>query len=989
MKKAKMELTEPQIRAIQSSGDAIVIASAGTGKTSVLTKRILHALANGLAPSALLAFTFTEKAASEMRSRLTKALKQNPSLAMCLNIGTIHAYCRQLLVQHGRRLGLKPDFQIMNEIAMQAWLKQQAQTFIARSLLENAPGWQTLLSAYGYWHLEHVVPDLCKPEPTPLAKRALLPHDDLPTELQAAWQSVIVQALETGEAALQKRVTAGTLSFDDLILLTIRLLELHTDIVHDVQSKISLLLIDECQDLSPNDIRLIDCLHKPGSNHLFAVGDPKQSIYAFRKTEAKLFEDLKERILSAGGQSIELDATFRTPQNLQEKFNSLFSRLFSHDQGLFLPLHSKVQSVSGFLYSLKGEAKSAQAAEMSFAGAICTRLKELQTAGWPLKDLAVLCPKQKPLFALAETLRMAGIASQMGENPLVLASPLARTTFHILASLSGMQEVLIDYGINTWPSLTPEWLKAQWPVWENLASCVYAGELAKIIVNDLGGPLSELDEAATLALINLLSERIDDTPPYLQEAQPILRSLYSKFTLSAALPGFETDAVNLLTVHKAKGLEFAQVFLIPGGRIRNDSGIIRQVAATDYVVSTVNSLSTALKPDILDTALMEANRAATKVLAAAETRRLLYVALTRTYGDIHICADPPAKELEKIFTKNTNPISQCNSYDKLLTWLSRQPESRPWESFSAPTYTKNEVPSPASCEATPLSTVSAPLHLSVTQLETFHDCPARYHLQYVKGLTPFSEPTANSDEINETNDEPTNAITRGRFIHEILEFHNFLNDSNRDTVISQALQNQHLTDSNGKLRDLGQNIINGLQKNPEINNWFSDPTTRKEISFTLKLDDFLLEGKIDRLNTNPSVIIDYKTHDKPPAGGWAKLASRYDFQMSCYALAVAEATGSESVETIVLFTTGPHAIRRSVDKKFLSQFKQNLDALYLQLDSALRTGQFPLTKDPLICKRCPFLAGGACGVKQKFVEAIIKPTQKMSQPLQKSQLTGV
>lgn len=59
------------------------------------------------------------------------------------------------------------------------------------------------------------------------------------------------------------------------------------------------------------------------------------------------------------------------------------------------------------------------------------------------------------------------------------------------------------------------------------------------------------------------------------------------------------------------------------------------------------------------------------------------MALTRTYGDIHVCAPEPTKEMEKLFLKNKMTIQDCSTYDKLLTWLTRQPECRPWETFAA------------------------------------------------------------------------------------------------------------------------------------------------------------------------------------------------------------------------------------------------------------------------------------------------------------------
>lgn len=129
--------------------------------------------------------------------------------------------------------------------------------------------------------------------------------------------------------------------------------------------------------------------------------------------------------------------------------------------------------------------------------------------------------------------------------------------------------------------------------------------------------------------------------------------------------------------------------------------------------------------------------------------------------------------------------------------------------------------------------------------------------------------------------ESIDAITRGRFIHEILEFNDFVHNRNRETVISQALQNQHLTDPNGDLRKLGEGILNGLQSHPEIRAWFSDPTSQNRNCLYAQIRHLCSGSKIDRLNANPPVIIDYKTHDKPPAGGWAKLATRYDFQMAC------------------------------------------------------------------------------------------------------------
>ncbi len=255
------ELNEQQLAAVTAPpGPSLVIAGAGSGKTRTLTYRVAFLLEQGIAPERLLLLTFTNKAAREMMRRVADLLGQElPDLWG----GTFHSIANRILRQHASRLGFRPDFTILD--------REDTRHFISTCLaeLEMDPG-ETRL-----------------PKPDVLAEIFSL---SLNTEASIS-QVLEVQHREFASLAplvtrVQERYAArkqaaNSMDFDDLLVLWLKLLQEHPEVLEQYQRRFQFILVDEYQDTNKLQSELIDLLAARHHN-LMVVGDDAQSIYAWR-----------------------------------------------------------------------------------------------------------------------------------------------------------------------------------------------------------------------------------------------------------------------------------------------------------------------------------------------------------------------------------------------------------------------------------------------------------------------------------------------------------------------------------------------------------------------------------------------------------------------------------------------------------------------------------------------------------------------------------
>ena len=251
------DLTDPQRRAVTTTeGPLLVMAAAGSGKTRVITRRIAWLVKQtGIAPWQVLAITFTNKAAGEMRERVGALVSERQAKA--LTVCTFHALCARLLREFAQAAGLKPDYTIYDSDDQKRAVKQ------AMSELDISK--------------QNFTPDALK-SAISNAKNELIDAEAYAAEAGDFFQRTAAKVYARYEQILQAN---NALDFDDLLMHTAFLLRRDQDTRTELQDRFQYLLIDEYQDT--NHAQFIIAHHiASGHGNICVVGDPDQSIYGWR-----------------------------------------------------------------------------------------------------------------------------------------------------------------------------------------------------------------------------------------------------------------------------------------------------------------------------------------------------------------------------------------------------------------------------------------------------------------------------------------------------------------------------------------------------------------------------------------------------------------------------------------------------------------------------------------------------------------------------------
>jgi DNA helicase-2/ATP-dependent DNA helicase PcrA len=281
------ELNEPQKEAVAHlEGPLLVFAGAGSGKTRTITYRIAHLLANRTPPYRILAVTFTNKAAAEMRERLTRLT--SPEVTRDLWIGTFHSVCARLLRRYHDAVGLRRDFVIYDGSDQKA--------VVTRALRE-----------LGYDERQF------PPKQFLSAISGEKSEGRGPRESQQLGRltDVVLEVFARYERALE---LANAVDFDDLILKMTRLVEdPDSPAGADLRARFSHVLVDEFQDTNLIQYRLVRALSERSQN-LCVVGDDDQSIYRWRGADVRLIRSFKKDFPSAV--IIKLEQNYRSTANI-------------------------------------------------------------------------------------------------------------------------------------------------------------------------------------------------------------------------------------------------------------------------------------------------------------------------------------------------------------------------------------------------------------------------------------------------------------------------------------------------------------------------------------------------------------------------------------------------------------------------------------------------------------------------------------------------
>lgn len=284
---------EQQEATLTVEGPTLVIAGAGSGKTRVVTQRIVHLIEIGIHPSAILGVTFTNKAAGEMRERIRK-LTQHHVL-----ISTFHSLGAKILRESIHSLGYRNDFAIYDEDDVSRLLK----TCLTDLNLEKQKNADKLFRQM----ISNAKNNLKGPED--------IDDSELEVELEKAFPKVYA----TYQAKLKEY---NAVDFDDLLFLPVKLWESHPDILERYQDRWSYVLIDEYQDTNTAQYKMAKLLVEKRKN-IFVVGDPDQSIYSWRGANIKNILHFEQDY--PGAKVIKLEQNYRSYNNILNASNALIS----------------------------------------------------------------------------------------------------------------------------------------------------------------------------------------------------------------------------------------------------------------------------------------------------------------------------------------------------------------------------------------------------------------------------------------------------------------------------------------------------------------------------------------------------------------------------------------------------------------------------------------------------------------------------------------
>jgi DNA helicase-2/ATP-dependent DNA helicase PcrA len=281
---------------LATEGPLLVIAGAGSGKTRVLTYRVAHLInAVGAKPNEILAITFTNKAAGEMKERLQRLLGRS---GRGLWILTFHAACGRILRREAQRLGYRSTFTIYDQADQIRLVKQCLEE------LERDPKRFTPRGIHN--QISH-------------AKNRLVHPDEYAARVQSFYDQTVADVYQLYQRRL---FGSNAVDFDDLLMLTVDVLERFPEAREKWQNAFRYILVDEYQDTNHAQYRLLQVLAEKHRN-VCAVGDPDQSIYSFRSADINNILDFERDF--PGTRTVALEQNYRSTNLILEAANTVIS----------------------------------------------------------------------------------------------------------------------------------------------------------------------------------------------------------------------------------------------------------------------------------------------------------------------------------------------------------------------------------------------------------------------------------------------------------------------------------------------------------------------------------------------------------------------------------------------------------------------------------------------------------------------------------------
>lgn len=548
-------LNDAQKEAVKHiNGPGLCTATAGAGKTRVVVARASYMISNGVDPANILLTTFTNKAANEMKERIVDKIGEK---GRRITVGTYHSICNRILRQYADKLEYNKSFTIIDENDSDKIMKEISNKYnLAMDLLK------TTISA----HKSHY-----------LTPQQALKEATSDTERQLA------EAYENYQAELKRQMV---MDFDDLIFNAVKLLELFPEVKENINSRWKYISCDEVQDSSILDSRLTYLLSGP-NNNIFLVGDDFQAIYGFRYSDIEIMMNLKQTYPEL--KVYNLGINYRSTETIVNVGKSIISHN-KHQIEKEVSCGRGVQGMKAVLTTCKSQQEQAKK--------VVAYIKTMHSKGVAYKDMAILYRNnylsrnvEKVLMENKIKYKIFGGVPFFNRAEIqdvlsylrILVNPCDFQAFKRSIgcpkrgigekTLQKIEDFCRDNDLNVRDAIAHKSIPLKGKAKKSLDEYVE-------ILNKIEKMSLEVEPYELIQFILLNTgyyawfreqykgDDLVDREENLQELVSVAKEydnvedLVIQASLYKEELEDESDAVNLLTVHKSKGLEFTAVFII-------------------------------------------------------------------------------------------------------------------------------------------------------------------------------------------------------------------------------------------------------------------------------------------------------------------------------------------------------------------------------------------------------------------------------------------
>lgn len=896
-KTSNLKLNKEQQDAIKfGDGPLLIIAGAGTGKTTVITERIKYLIFSKKAkPEEILALTFTEKAAREMEERIDVAMPYGYTQMWVM---TFHSFCDRILRREALHIGLDPKYKLMTEAESIQLLRKnlfKLELNYFRPLGNPNKFLSGMLQHFSRLQDEDVSPldyqKWVEEQRSRLRKNSGEAKEEK-IEVEK-WQELA----KAYKAYDEIKTKEAVMDFGDLIIKTLKVFRDRPNILREYQKQFKYVLIDEFQDTNYSQNELAVLLAGKQKN-INVVGDDDQSVYRFRGAAVSNILQFRKRFPKT--KVIVLTKNYRSTQEILDRSHDLIKHndpdrleVVEHINKKLIsqvnpPSHKASADDVEFIHSDRVENESDQ---------ISKKIVELQKENYQYKDFAILVRANNHSEPIMRALSRNGIPFQfLGPGRLFKQPEVVdlisylKVLYDFTDSVSFYRLLSIDYfGItgreiaelgnyarknnvslfeaadhlsrkaSEWQGKSKEAIRAIVDLIDkhlDLVKKETAGQLLYYFLTDTGllQKLLSPENAEAEKRAKNISKLFDKLKSYEADHEDAsvptvvdwldLSMELGESPLAADTDWTEINAVNILTVHSAKGLEFPVVFLVNLVAQRFPSMERREQIP----------IPTDLIKEILPVGDFHQE----------EERRLFYVGMTRAKEKLYLTAADYYGEGKR--EKKVSPFVFESIGEKAFPKKEKKVDVKQLSFLDYKPIENNQ------------QIITEPIHidyLSYSQIETFETCPLHYKLRYVYKIpTPVTASQSFGTAMHAALKELFEGISNKQMPNDKLAYELLQKNWISEGFISKKQEKEFL--NKGKLY-LSGFLKNGF--NPKI------LPVAMEQKFTLPLDKTLKIGgtidRVDQLSDGVIEIVDYKTGATIPT---QKEVDK-NLQLSFYALA--------------------------------------------------------------------------------------------------------